>query len=138
MSSFARGILADDGILYLTRYWPGINDWESNYYPKGYPGALAEAAFKQDLVESAVKSLDQRQIIDPTKVGLIGFSRGGWYVEHTLTHSHIPFAAATATDNVQYSMGEYWYWRTEGMSSSLESMYGGPQYGASLAKAAHR
>jgi hypothetical protein len=132
VSSFARGILADAGIVYLMRYWPGINDWETNYYPKGYPGALAEAAFKQDIVESAVRSLDQLQIIDPTRVGLIGFSRGGWYVEYALTHSHIPFRAATVTDNMQYSMGEYWYWRNEGMSRDLEGMYGGPPYGKSL------
>lgn len=132
VSSFARGILADAGIAYLTRYWPGIDDWESNYYPRGYPGALAEVAFKQDLVESAVKALDERQIIDATKVGLIGFSRGGWYVEYALAHSHIHFQAATATDNMQFSVGEYWYWHNEDMFRALEGMYGGPPYGENL------
>jgi dipeptidyl aminopeptidase/acylaminoacyl peptidase len=132
VSSFARGILADSGIVYLMRYWPGISDWETNYYPKGYPGALAEAAFKQDLIESAVKVLDQRKIVDPANVGLIGFSRGGWYVEHTLTHSQIPFRAASVTDNVQYSMGTYWYQHDEGTLRDDEGMYGGPPYGKSL------
>jgi len=132
VSSFARAILADAGIAYLVRYWPGINDWENNYYPKGHPGTLGEAAFKQDLVESAVKSLDQRQLIDPARVGLIGFSRGGWYVEYTLTHSHMPFRAATATDNILYSMGEYWYWNNEQISSGEEGIYGGPPYGNTL------
>jgi dipeptidyl aminopeptidase/acylaminoacyl peptidase len=130
--SFVRGILADAGIVYLMRYWPGINNWETNYYPKGYPGGVVEAAFKQDLVESAVRLLDQHQIIDPTKVGLIGFSRGGWYVEYTLTHSRIVFQAATATDNVLYSMGEYWFWNNEAMARSEEDVYGGPPYGKSL------
>jgi dipeptidyl aminopeptidase/acylaminoacyl peptidase len=132
VSSFARAILADAGIAYLVRYWPGINDSENNYFPKGYPGALGEAAFKQDLVESAVKSLDQRQLIDPAKVGLIGFSRGGWYVEYTLTHSHMPFRAATATDNILYSMGEYWYWNEGNVSRGEEALYGGPPYGNTL------
>lgn len=130
--SFARGVLADAGIIYLTRYWPGINDWESNYYPKGLPGYLGEAAFKQDLAESAVRTLDERQIIDPTKVGLVGFSRGGWYVEYMLTHSHIPFQAASATDNVLYSLGEYWYWNDESMARTQEGMYGGPPSGKTL------
>jgi dipeptidyl aminopeptidase/acylaminoacyl peptidase len=132
VSSFARGILADSGIAYLMRYWPGSEQWENSYYPKNYPGYLAEAAFKQDLVESAVKSLDERGIIDPTKIGLIGFSRGGWYVDYALTHSHIHFQAATTTDNVQYSMGEYWYSHSEGLVRNQEGMYGGPPYGPSL------
>jgi dipeptidyl aminopeptidase/acylaminoacyl peptidase len=132
VSSFARAILADAGIAYLVRYWPGINDWENNYYPKGYPGTLGEAAFKQDLVESAVKFLDQRQMIDPAKVGLIGFSRGGWYVEYALSHSHVSFKAATATDNVLYSMGEYWYWNNGNIASGEEGLYGGPPYGKTL------
>ena len=133
VSSFARGILADAGIAYLMRFWPGNNTtWKNNYYPKGYPGNLAEAAFQQDLVESAVAVLTQRQIIDPAKVGLIGFSRGGWYVEYALTHSQIPFRAATVTDNVQYSFVEYYSWHNRSVSSGLEAMYGGPPYGKSL------
>jgi dipeptidyl aminopeptidase/acylaminoacyl peptidase len=130
--SWPRGILADDGILYLTRFWPGIDDWESNYYPKGLPGSLAEVAFKEDLIESAVKMLDQSQVIDPQKVGLVGFSRGGWYVEYTLTHSKFPFRAASATDNVLYSTGEYWLAHNEGQLRTHEGLYGGPPYGDTL------
>jgi dipeptidyl aminopeptidase/acylaminoacyl peptidase len=130
--SFTRGILADAGVIYLMREWPGIDDWKSNYYPKGYPGGIAEAAFQQDLAESAVKILDQRKMIDPTKVGLIGFSRGGWYVEYMLAHSHIPFQAASAFDNVLYSMGEYWLFNNERTARQWEGMYGGPPYGSSL------
>lgn len=130
--SFTRGILADSGIIYLMRYWPGIDDWETNYYPKGYPGNVAEAAFKQDLVESAVKLLEERRMIDVTKVGLVGFSRGGWYVEYMLTHSPISFAAASATDNVLYSTGEYWFQNNEKIARTQEGMYGGPPYGPSL------
>lgn len=132
VASWPRGILADDGILYLTRFWPGIDDWESNYYPKGLPGSLAEVAFNQDLVESAVKMLNQGAIIDPTRVGLAGFSRGGWYVEYILAHSRLRFRAATVTDNGQYSMGEYWLRHSEGEFRQLDAMYGGPPYGDTL------
>ena len=132
VSSFARGILADAGVAYLMRYWQGNNDWESNYWPKGYPGSVNEAAFKQDLVESAVRYLDQQRVIDPARVGLIGFSRGGWYVEYALTHSQIRFRAATVTDNIQYSFVEYYDFYNRAVSSGLETMYGGPPYGKSL------
>jgi dipeptidyl aminopeptidase/acylaminoacyl peptidase len=76
--------------------------------------------------------LTQRQIIDPARVGIIGFSRGGWYVEYALTHSKTPFRAATVTDNVQYSLVEYYSWHNRDVSSGLETMYGGPPYGKSL------
>jgi dipeptidyl aminopeptidase/acylaminoacyl peptidase len=79
-----------------------------------------------------VAMLTQRQIIDPAKVGLIGFSRGGWYVEYALTHSRIPLRAATVTDNVQFSLVEYYSWHNRAVSSGLETMYGGPPYGKSL------
>ena len=132
VASWPRGILADDGILYLTRFWPGTNDWESKYYPRGFPGAVAEAAFKQDLIESAVKMLDERRVIDPQKVGLAGFSRGGWYVEYTLAHSQFHFRAATATDNFLGSVGEYWLRNGEGQFRVDEGLYGGPPYGEAL------
>ncbi|WP_263358366.1 prolyl oligopeptidase family serine peptidase [Acidicapsa ligni] len=132
VSSWPRGILADDGILYLMRFWPGITDWESNYYPKGLPGSLAEVAFKQDLVESAIEMLDQRQVIDLQKVGLVGFSRGGWYVEYALAHSRFPFRAASATDNVLYSTGEYWMSHNQTEFRAHEGLYGGPPYGDTL------
>ncbi len=130
--SFARGILADAGVAYLMRFWPGNSTWENMYYSKKYPGQLAEAAFKQELVESAVDMLTQRQIIDPEKVGLIGFSRGGWYVDYALTHSQISFRAASTTDGTQYSIGEYYLWHDKPVSATLKTMYGGPPYGGSL------
>jgi Prolyl oligopeptidase family. len=130
--SFARGVLADAGVAYLMRFWPGNSTWENMYYSKKYPGQLAEAAFKQELVESAVDVLVQRQIIDPEKVGLVGFSRGGWYVDYALLHSRIPFRAASTTDGTQYSIGEYYLWHDQPVSATLKTMYGGPPYGSSL------
>lgn len=132
VSSFARGLLADAGVIYLIRSWPGINDWKNNYYPKGYPGQIDEAAFQLDLVESAVRYLDGRHMIDLDRVGLIGFSRGGWYTEYALMNSHIKFAAATATDNILYSLGEYWLFFDDRAMHLYEGMYGGPPYGASF------
>jgi dipeptidyl aminopeptidase/acylaminoacyl peptidase len=132
VSSFVRGILADEGVMYLMRSWLGVEDWENNYFPKGYPGTLAETVFRMDLVESAVRHLDGLHIIDPARVGIIGFSRGGWYAEYALAHSAVHFAAATITDNIQYSVGEYWYYHKPSIMESAEAVYGGPPYGKSI------
>jgi dipeptidyl aminopeptidase/acylaminoacyl peptidase len=132
VSSFARGMLADAGIMYLMRSWTGNDNWEQNFYPKGYPGEISEAAFKMDLVESAIQYLDSRKMIDRTNVGIIGFSRGGWYTEYALAHSRIRYQAATVTDNVEYSYGAYWYFHSNSMQQSYDAMYGGPPYGKTL------
>ncbi len=50
--------------------------------------------------EAAIKILAARHIIDPLKVGLMGFSRTGWHVEYALTHGSFRYAAALAADNM--------------------------------------
>jgi hypothetical protein len=58
-----------------------------------------EAMVRQEAFESAVDQLQRQGLIDPTRVGVAGFSRNGYYVEYTLTHSNFKFAAAVAADN---------------------------------------
>lgn len=48
---------------------------------------------------AAAEYLIAQGLVDRTKVGLVGFSRNGWYAEYSLTHSGFPFAAAIAADN---------------------------------------
>lgn len=132
--SFAPQPLANAGIMYLIRSWPegkGPGD-DVPFYPKGYPGGIAEAAFQMDIWDSAVKSLVASGVVDSDKIGIIGFSRTGWYTEFMLEHSSIPFRAATVTDNVTYSLGAYSLVRNEASNRVAETIYGGPPYGASL------
>jgi dipeptidyl aminopeptidase/acylaminoacyl peptidase len=52
-----------------------------------------------DRIESAVESLATRGLIDPRKVGIIGFSRGGFNAYYAITHPRkIPLAAAVIDD----------------------------------------
>lgn len=132
--SFAPQPIANAGMMYLARTIPA--SWnqkdEQDHYPKGYPGGIAEAAFQTDLWDSAVKALDERGLIDPDRVGIIGFSRSGWYTEFALTHSSVRYRAATLTDNVQYSLSEYWMLHSAGILHGWDTMYAGPPYGESL------
>jgi hypothetical protein len=113
----------------------GSTQREQDYYPKGYPGyqgggGVAEAAFAMDLWESALKVLDEQGLIDSSRVGIIGFSRTGWYAEYILAHSKVHYRAATVADNVQYSLGEYWM--NPGWMKTIDLTYGGPPYGTTL------
>jgi dipeptidyl aminopeptidase/acylaminoacyl peptidase len=102
---------------------------EDAFYPPGYPGQLAEAAFQMDIWDSAINTLSDDGLADPDRVGIIGFSRSGWFTEFILTHSKHSFRAATATDNVQYSMGSYWLLHTDGAMLNSDTVMGGPPYG---------
>jgi len=130
--SFAPQPIADSGILYLMRnYAEGDADYGPASYPKGYPGGVGEAAFHMDIWDSAIDALDARELIDRKNMGIIGFSRSGWYTEFILAHSKNRFKAATVADNVQYNLSEYWM-DGEGSIPGFDAMYGGPPYGQSL------
>ena len=57
--------------------------------------------------EGAVDELKKAGLVDPDKVGIIGFSRTGWHVEYALTHSGFHFAAAEVADNIDGSYLQY-------------------------------
>jgi len=59
------------------------------------------------LYESAVDHLVADGLADPTKVGIIGFSRTCYYVMEALTTSRIHFAAASITDGVNEGYFQY-------------------------------
>lgn len=135
LPSFAPQPIADSGILYLMRTYP--SDWtlskQQEHYPKGYPGGIAEAVFQTEVWDSAVDTLTREGIVDRNRVGIIGFSRSGWYAEFALAHGRTSYRAATSTDNVKYSLGEYWLSRREGTIRGRDAMYAGPPYGKTLA-----
>lgn len=129
--SFMPQPLADAGMMYFIRTKSGEfqRKTEAKFFPKAYPGGLGEAAFHMDLTDSAIDHLDKGGFIDATKV--VGFSRGGWYTEFTLSHSKMRYAAASTTDNIRFSMSEYWI-EPKFMMTSADNMYGGPPYGPTL------
>ena len=130
--SFAPQPLASEGIMYLARTTAqGFNlQDELAKAPKGYPGQLGLAQQQVDIWDGAVRALSNRGLVDPNRVGIIGFSATGFYVEYALIHSPMRYAAATAADNAQYSLSDYWL--TPTFAYTEESMYGGPPYGKTL------
>jgi dipeptidyl aminopeptidase/acylaminoacyl peptidase len=130
--AFAPQPIATAGMMYLIRTTgEGFNlEDEIDKRSTGYPGNVNEAVQQMDIWDSAVNALDKRGMVDPTKVGIIGFSRTGFYVEFALVHSKIRYAAATAADNIAYSLSEYFLFPSS--SGDEEQMYGGPPYGKTL------
>jgi hypothetical protein len=57
--------------------------------------------------EGAIDHFVASGMVNQERVGIIGFSRTGWYVEYMLTHSHHQLAAAEVADNMDGSYFQY-------------------------------
>jgi hypothetical protein len=74
---------------------------------------------------SAIADLDKRKIIDPKRVGVIGWSRTGWYVLSALLRRPSLFAAAVVADNVDYGYLQYLGAYGSAYAHGAENLYGG-------------
>jgi len=121
-SAFAAQPLAAHGIVVLqVGYAPGGEDMKYTNTPEEAPRQMAG-------YEGAVDYLDSRGLIDRNHVGLLGFSRTGFYVAFTLTHSKYQFAAATLADCFEAGYMNYLLWP----NTDYTGVNGGPPLGANL------
>ena len=67
--------------------------------PVGIPSTPREPEMYMAAYEAAIEHFASAGLVDSAKVGLVGYSRTGWHVDYTLTHSKFPYAAAISTDN---------------------------------------
>jgi len=84
--------------------------------------------------ESAIEQLDHEGLIDPSKVGIIGFSRTCYYVESALIDDPKRYAAATIADGVDESYVQYLLFSVGRPSEESEEIqiYGGKPFGEGL------
>jgi dipeptidyl aminopeptidase/acylaminoacyl peptidase len=68
---------------------------------------MAEANAQLEGIESAIDHLADEGLVDPQKVGLVGFSATCWYVEHALIKAPERFKAATIADGSDMSYMQY-------------------------------
>jgi len=90
---------------------------------------VGQAEDYQLAFETLADQLSASGLADRNKIALDGFSRNGYFVEYTLSHSKFPFAAAIAADNYDpsYSQSALANWR-----DIDEQMNGAPAFGDGL------
>jgi dipeptidyl aminopeptidase/acylaminoacyl peptidase len=89
------------------------------------------------LYESVIEKLIAEGLVDPVRVGIIGFSRTCFYVMEALTASKIHFAAASITDGVNEGYLQYLIdidTPGNGIVPQADGMMGGPPFGPGLQK----
>jgi dipeptidyl aminopeptidase/acylaminoacyl peptidase len=94
---------------------------------------LSEAAVNVLGYESAVDQLTLDGLIDPKRVGIIGFSRTSWYVESSLIKNPRRFAAASIADGIDYSYMQELIFGSD-QTSEGQTVYGTKPFGEGLKK----
>ena len=85
--------------------------------------------------EAAVKELVSEGLVNPDRVGIVGFSRSCFYVMNTLTLSSLQIKAASITDGV---MGDYFQYIAaqdlfgNALAREFDSMIGAKPFGEGL------
>ena len=95
-TAFAARALAAQEIVVLQM------DWNFNNFDTPKEGPDQVAGF-----ESVVKKLTDDGVIDPARVGVIGFSRSVYHVLVAITTAKHLFAAASVTDGMTFGYFEY-------------------------------
>ena len=121
---YAAQALANKGFFVLQL--PGKNEGM---------GTSKEREIQRLGIESAIDRLTSDELIDKERVGLVGFSRAGHYVQHAITFSDYHFAAAVITDALSISTIGYTVWyggRPPGMAFVEQQYDGAVPWGARL------
>jgi dipeptidyl aminopeptidase/acylaminoacyl peptidase len=126
-TAFAAQALAAKGIMVLqadeTMNGP---DWDT----------FGETEREVSTFEGAIDELDQRDLIDRNRVGLIGFSRTGVFVETALTRDKYKYAAAAVADGGGILTGISGFLLfgnvSREISISAEKTYGGLPFGPAV------
>lgn len=66
-----------------------------------------EIRFGSSQFDEVIHHLDADGLVDRAKIGIVGFSRTGFYVKYALTHSKTRFAAAVVEDDWDGSLWQY-------------------------------
>lgn len=97
-----------------------------------HPVSEAEASDQIEGFRSAIERLAADGLIDPERVGIIGFSRTCYYVETALITDPKLFTAATIADGVDESYMQYLLFGIGKSNDEPEQIYGHPPFGNSL------
>ncbi len=82
--------------------------------------------------ESAIDHLTSQGVVDPKRVGIIGFSRTCYHVESALINDPDRFAAATIADGVDASYMQYLLFAESSLARESEQIYGNVPFGEGL------
>ena len=124
-TAFAARALAATGIMVLQTV-TGVSGGDNcpSLTPEEGPCAVA-------ILESAVNQLVLDGLVDPQRIGIVGFSRTCFYVMEMLTTSSVHLKAASITDGVMFDYLQYIMF-ADRISGEADRVISAPPYGEGL------
>jgi dipeptidyl aminopeptidase/acylaminoacyl peptidase len=129
LTSYPGQIFAREGFAVLLSNYPRTDGWEGNDFQRG---SVAAGYGPLASLESAVTLLGEQGLVDTTRVGIMGFSYGGFLAQFALTHSS-KFHVAAIGDVTDFNPGSYWLWGDRSHTLVYEKVLAGPPSGPTLA-----
>ena len=128
-TTFPSQVLAAQGYLVLLlNMAPGITQ---NLVGNPVQAMKNEGWNNLELFEHAVDTLVEKGLADPTKVGMYGWSHGGFITNFLIAHS-TKFQAACYGEGADYNPSEYWLGGDDQWAKILDNTFGGPPWGKTL------
>src|SRR5207302_5668499 len=95
----------------------------------------SEGPCAASIYESAVDQLVSEGVVDPERIGIIGFSRSCYWVMEALTASSVHFKAALLTDGVMITYLQYIMridYHENAVPRQFDLVIGAPPFGENL------
>lgn len=129
-TAFPPQSLASAGFMVLMANTSRMDSLDHDPALKKFPGKMGQAEEFMAMIDGALDALSDRGLIDRNNVGIMGFSHTSWLVDIMLSHTKIPFRAASSADSGLWNYGLYWSGNLP--VSSAEEFMGGPPFGPTL------
>jgi dipeptidyl aminopeptidase/acylaminoacyl peptidase len=121
-------LFARDGFAVLLVNYPKMEDWRGKSFAEG---AMAKGYSPLASIEEGLDQLIEAGITDSTRLGIMGWSYGGFLAQFALTQSK-RFKAASAGADGDLNPGAYWLLGRRTFRENYERLMGGPPYGETL------
>jgi dipeptidyl aminopeptidase/acylaminoacyl peptidase len=129
ITSYPAQALARDGFAVLLWNYPRSEPWRGNDFARAL---VADGYSPLSSLESAVRMLIDQGLADSSRVGIMGWSHGGFWTELALTHSPL-FRAASVGNDGDYNPGAYWFFGHRAHRAIYERYFEGPPAGQTFA-----
>ena len=137
MYTFEDGQFVTDGLdptAFVARHLGSVGFFvlqikkRANTFSESDPQASLEG------YRSAIETLAKRGMVDPGRVGVVGFSWTCWYAVNAIVKEPSMFAAATVADGLHYSYPQYLLFAADAAAirNQMEAVRGGNAFGEGL------
>jgi dipeptidyl aminopeptidase/acylaminoacyl peptidase len=129
MTTFPAQAFARDGFAVLLFNNPRFEPWEGADFERG---SRAIGYGPLSSIQTIVKQLDAQGLIDPHRVGMMGHSMSGFWVQLAITQTNLFKAVEMHNGGTLSEPGTYWTAGSRQIRELQEHVMGGPPYGETL------